>query len=189
MGAALGGLRGGPGGPGAGRFPGGFDVGGPGGFDMGGAGAAAFSYGAGGGGRGGRGGRGGIGLGGRGGAGGRGGKVKDALQTAKELAKKREQKQAREIADAKRKEKGIPFCMIYSCQQLSEPCKRKLKLCTEHKRSPQASTRSLVHSLTRSLAHSLTRSLAHSLTRSLARFLAPSLPRSLARRERCFTMV
>jgi len=28
-------------------------------------------------------------------------------------------------------------CMIYSCQNLSEPCKRKLKLCAEHKRAAQ----------------------------------------------------
>mmetsp|Transcript_2987 Transcript_2987/g.6782 ORF Transcript_2987/g.6782 Transcript_2987/m.6782 type:complete len:242 (-) Transcript_2987:3790-4515(-) len=36
-----------------------------------------------------------------------------------------------------KKRKGIPYCMIHSCQSLSEPCKRKLKLCSEHKRAAQ----------------------------------------------------
>jgi hypothetical protein len=34
----------------------------------------------------------------------------------------------------------ITQCMVYSCRNLSEPCKRKLKLCSEHKvRKRQAS--------------------------------------------------
>ena len=37
------------------------------------------------------------------------------------------------VADKSKKQKGIPFCMIHSCQSISEPCKRKLKLCSEHK--------------------------------------------------------
>jgi hypothetical protein len=37
------------------------------------------------------------------------------------------------LTDKSKKQKGIPFCMIHSCQSLSEPCKRKLKLCSEHK--------------------------------------------------------
>ena len=30
-------------------------------------------------------------------------------------------------------DKGVTQCMVYSCRNLSEPCKRKLKLCSEHK--------------------------------------------------------
>ena len=41
------------------------------------------------------------------------------------------------VADRSKKQKGIPFCMIHSCQSLSEPCKRKLKLCSEHKKAAQ----------------------------------------------------
>jgi hypothetical protein len=33
--------------------------------------------------------------------------------------------------------KSATRCMVYSCQNLSEPCKRKLKLCAEHKRAAQ----------------------------------------------------
>lgn len=32
-----------------------------------------------------------------------------------------------------KKRKELPVCMIYSCTSISEPCKRKLKLCSEHK--------------------------------------------------------
>ena len=39
-----------------------------------------------------------------------------------------------------RVDKGVTQCMVYSCRNLSEPCKRKLKLCSEHKvRKRQAS--------------------------------------------------
>jgi len=36
-----------------------------------------------------------------------------------------------------RVDKGVTQCMVYSCRNLSEPCKRKLKLCSEHKRAAQ----------------------------------------------------
>jgi len=37
------------------------------------------------------------------------------------------------LTDKSKKRKGVPYCMIHSCHSLSEPCKRKLKLCSEHK--------------------------------------------------------
>jgi hypothetical protein len=37
-------------------------------------------------------------------------------------------------------DKGVTQCMVYSCRNLCQPCKRKLKLCSEHKvRKRQAS--------------------------------------------------
>ena len=30
-------------------------------------------------------------------------------------------------------DKGVTQCMVYSCRNLCQPCKRKLKLCSEHK--------------------------------------------------------
>ena len=34
-----------------------------------------------------------------------------------------------------KKKKETPTCMVYDCDALSEPCKRKLKLCAAHKRA------------------------------------------------------